>query len=144
MKQITSLAEIKQSLESREFTEHESDNIIKSIQTLTEEYNGWTNRETWAFMLHVDNTQSLQEEVKQFAKDGVANNLQAYAIGDMLKDWYEQCKYDVFAGEYQSSMNNSKGQAHPVVLMIQDVGSDWRIDWRACAQHLINAMKEGY
>jgi len=32
---------------------------------MCEEYNGWTNRETWATALHIDNDQSLQEEASE-------------------------------------------------------------------------------
>jgi hypothetical protein len=32
-----------------------------------EEYNGWTNYETWCVNLHIDNTQSSQEEWQQEA-----------------------------------------------------------------------------
>jgi hypothetical protein len=32
---------------------------------MCEEYNGWTNRETWGLALHIDNDQGLQEQASE-------------------------------------------------------------------------------
>ena len=32
---------------------------------MCEEYNGWTNRETWATALHINNDQGLYEAVQE-------------------------------------------------------------------------------
>src|SRR5690625_5741857 len=40
--------------------------------TNDETYNGYSNRETWAFMLHLDNDQGLYEMSRDWAREAIA------------------------------------------------------------------------
>ena len=62
------------------------------------EYEGWTNRETWAAMLHIDNDQVLLETAMSYAEgtleahpvDGEDKSEAIYCLADSLKYWIEE------------------------------------------------------
>jgi len=103
-----------------------------------ERYNGWTNRETWAFMLHIGNDEALYQEVygraEQLIEEAEATKYltaQEEAerqIEDMLRDWYD--------GVQDNTFKNRDGRGN-VPLMVQDVGSEWRINYRECAKNIM-------
>ena len=62
-------------------------------------YNGWTNYETWAVALWIDNDQGTQEQALEMAREYAAelwiNKLTgrdqtAYQFGKALQDWVEE------------------------------------------------------
>ena len=48
-----------------------------------EQYNGWTNYETWLMALNINNDQCMQESVLEFAECSTNN-------AHDLKDWIEE------------------------------------------------------
>lgn len=80
-----------------------------------EECNGWANRETWAFVLHCENTIGAE-----FFISGCIE------IDDDSTDW--QVGSDVI--ELVQSMWDDDRANDWVSLMRDDVGSVWRIDER--------------
>ena len=48
-----------------------------------QEYNGWTNYETWLMALNIDNDEGLQHAVLEFV------TLNSRVNADSLKDWIE-------------------------------------------------------
>jgi len=103
-----------------------------------ERYNGWTNHETWAFMLHIGNDEALYQEVygraEQLIEEAEATKYltaQEEAerqIEDMLRDWYD--------GVQDNTFKKRDGRGN-VPLMVQDVGSEWRINYRECAKNIM-------
>lgn len=96
-----------------------------------ERYNGWTNRETWAWALHVDNDEGLQY-------DALLHLSRAYSVhyegdaeclgvlrfcGEALREWWEEL-LEHFAQEQMLGI---------AWRMVKDIGSDWRIDWTEIA-----------
>lgn len=67
----------------------------------SEEYNGWTNRETWACALHLSNTEWLYGLALAYARQD--------EWGGALAEW----------------------------VMVGDVGSLWRVDWKAVRDGLV-------
>ena len=57
--------------------------IAEATQTLTAEYNGWTNRETWVVNLWFTNDECYYEElrsiIKNFDSDEQAEEIEQYA-----------------------------------------------------------------
>ena len=88
---------------------------------MSEEYNGWANRETWAFVLHCDNT--------------IGTEFLLESLGDLTSDIVHATESDDYAmGREVVNMVESMWDEFPsaewVRLMRDDVGSVWRIDLR--------------
>jgi hypothetical protein len=93
---------------------------------MCEEYNGWSNRETWATKLHLDNDQSLNEYAWEFAR---AYD-QAYELGQVIKNWIEE---DLLILE---NIAGNRG----LWLMLTDIGSLYRVNWREIAQAYLDEI----
>lgn len=89
-----------------------------------ERYNGWANRETWAFNLHWNNDPGLYRETLAVAETTVEDNPEITDSGlgefvvtywqDMCFDWGEQ-----MGGELPEGL----------AMFRDEVGSWWRIDY---------------
>ncbi|MFF4777609.1 hypothetical protein ACFY05_32690 [Microtetraspora fusca] len=79
-----------------------------------ETYQGWCNRETWALHLWLTNEEALYHESRARAADGES----------ALRDWVEN---DLWPELHQT---------HDGLVMLKDVGSLWRVDWRELAAAL--------
>ena len=103
------------------------------LSTKCEEYNGWSNRETWAVNLHLSN----KREWYQGAIDAVAAQLRIAAdtssvyMGDVLREYWDT---DIF-GDPDLELERE-------VMVLRDVGSEWRVDWTEIAEHWIADVKE--
>lgn len=96
-----------------------------------ERYQGWTNRETWALMLHVSNDQGLYHEFRDIVRpDGDAEQ---WALEGAVKDLAES--YFTPDGYYEMTgdviQNGSTWQA------MQEIGSLWRVDWAEATAALL-------
>lgn len=99
-----------------------------------EKYNGWSNRETWALALHVDNTEAWQqmrygwaEEAKRLAEKDEILNEPRYHLASMLKSWAEEVYERVFF-DPAASVKDER-------MMVNDVGSLWRVDFDEIARN---------
>lgn len=102
-----------------------------------EEYNGWSNRETWATMLHIDNDQALYEIASDYTREEIEGHdegeeINPYYLGETLKGWIED---DLLTLE---NISGNQG----LWLMLTDIGSLYRVNWREIAQNLIDQAKE--
>lgn len=111
-------------------------------------YNGWSNRETWAVALHIDNNQwshnykntlvarvikEASHKTSKRRKDKEVwtdDEYKRFQLADDVKDWVEDLFYKHFQREFVS-------EAKDVSLMIQDVGSLWRVDWQELADNYL-------
>lgn len=95
-----------------------------------ETYNGWANRETWAFNLHWQNDQGLYNETLEQAGGFVQRkSIASHAaeapsdrdLGEYVVDYWEHVA-DEYEDEYGTRM--------PEVLRMffREVGSFWRVD----------------
>ena len=96
---------------------------------MCETFNGWTNRETWATKLHLDNDQWLNECAYEYVREEIAGHdkgeeINAYHLGQTLKNWIEE---DLLTLE---NIAGNRG----LWLMLSDIGSLYRVDWREIAQ----------
>lgn len=87
---------------------------------IDETYNGWTNRETWAAALWINNDQGMQE----FAYEIVRTD----PYGDGIKDWIEELQAEATEGGIEQ---------REVRLMLNDIGSLWRVNWSEIRDSLI-------
>lgn len=104
---------------------------------MSDEYNGWCNRETWAVALHLSNDPDLYDIARRIVKEederqaewltdhGFPNNNLGGFAADRMEEWVstmvQECLFD----------HVTHGDLIP--NMIQDVGSFWRVDWYAVA-----------
>lgn len=83
-------------------------------------YNGWTNRETWAVFVHLTNSRWLMERAAEALKDQPALDPD-WVLKDHVEGWWYTIK-------------RGKGEHHELYSMaLEDIGSLWRVDWKAVA-----------
>ena len=103
---------------------------------MCDEYNGWTNRETWAVALYTDSEQFVQEAVNAMAVATYEEHGEdkASALVELEQDieaLWDEAFSDIENMDY-SSLN-----------MLKDIGSLYRVNWREIAEsYLYEAIKE--
>jgi predicted RNA-binding protein with EMAP domain len=85
----------------------------------TQEYQGWSNRETWATALHIDNDEGLLNPILEVAK-----------VHHSINDLADEIK--AFIGEVLEWDNVSTNRN--AYLMLIDIGSLYRVNWREIAE----------
>jgi hypothetical protein len=116
-----------------------------------ETYNGWTNRETWAVSLHLNNDEGLYDETARileasFLEDVDKSTREGWIRGvmsavDSLSEWVEEILSFSYWEEQGAPMPRG------LQLMKDDVGSLYRVNWREIVEgeleEEIQATKEG-
>lgn len=116
---------------------------------MSEEYNGWPNRETWALGLHLDNDHGLHLERQALVAAAVVDHA-AWAdehghmavpsaagfVGRAVQEWVE--------GMFERVFYPAEGEvvSEVVRLMAADVGSLWRVEWWCLAEHWVAEHRE--
>lgn len=97
-----------------------------------EDYNGHSNRETWACCLWLSNDYGLYQEVIE-ARDKLANRFDGRELIHFLADWIKDyVEYDLKEFSEQSEKDSTIRQ------MFAEIGSLWRIDWEEIAEGFID------
>jgi len=105
---------------------------------MCEDYNGWTNRETWATALHINNDQSLQETAEEYAiearyshdEDSTCNIIGCLA--ESIEQWITE---DLL------TLENIAGN-QGLFSMLTNIGSLYRVNWREIAESFLDVVKE--
>jgi hypothetical protein len=109
------------------------------MTTTIETYNGWTNRETWATALHINNDQWLQETAEDYARtswqeheeDGEGQYACASdCLADSLENWLTE---DLL------TLENIAGN-QGLFSMLTDIGSLYRVNWQELAESFIEEL----
>ena len=106
---------------------------------MTEEYNGWKNRETWATSLWIENDEGLQEEALEMTRNAIREDkLNATRIlADNLKEWLETLlDFRAYRAEYGTEMSDG------LQTMRDDIGSLYRVDWWEIAEAFLSHILE--
>lgn len=98
------------------------------MTTNDETYNGWTNRETWAFMLYVNNDEGLSDDATGVVYDAVADPA---CRADALQDWATV----MFTRRGYTSDSDAKWP-DSLADIAAEIGSLWRINWAECVTAL--------
>lgn len=107
-------------------------------------YNGWTNHETWAVALHIDNDEGLYHYRSEMAaivierakagKDPSAiwsdRDAARFWMADRLKDWVETLAEQVYFPEHEPTK--------ALLGMFNDIGSVWRVNWQEIADNWLS------
>jgi hypothetical protein len=108
------------------------------------EYNGWTNRETWATALWIDNTEGLYNEaqamareyIKQRDENSIAHESWLFAqYADGLENWVSELL------DMEEVLSAEPAQRKELILMSSDIGSLYRVNWREIAESYISEIK---
>ena len=93
---------------------------------MCKEYNGWSNRETWATKLWLDNDRGLYEQVREMA----SQHDTVLGLADGIEELFDELWGD------------GTELAHDTYTMFRDIGSIYRVDWHEIAQSIM-AEKAG-
>jgi hypothetical protein len=106
---------------------------------MTTEYNGWTNRETWATMLHINNDQYMQETAEDYAKTALEEHPESGAVHcleETLEEWITNLlDFRAYREEYGSEMSDG------LQSMRDDIGSLYRVNWREISESLLSDIE---
>lgn len=67
---------------------------------MSEEYNGYTNYETWLLCLNVDNDQGLYESINDLVNEN-SNINETYQLGDLIREYIEEIAWIDDIGIYK-------------------------------------------
>ena len=95
-------------------------------EKVTEEYNGWTNRETWATALHIDNDRGLYDWARECA---IAHDSETQ-FEEELREFIGQVL------DYENVQQNFSAY-----IMLTDIGSLYRVNWGEVAHSIWSEVK---
>jgi hypothetical protein len=96
---------------------------------MCEEYNGWTNRETWATALHINNDEGLYRTVQDWAVSNTEEQESESEAVTVLAESIEDFVTELLETDWDG-----------VKSMRYDIGSLWRVNWREISQSFISEM----
>ena len=101
-----------------------------------QDYNGWSNRETWATALWINNDQALYEIAQDYTKQELEGHdsgeeINPYYLGETIRNWIEE---DLL------TLENIAGNKE-LFAMLTDIGSLYRVNWREIADSFLSEMK---
>ena len=91
-----------------------------------ETYNGWTNRETWAVNVWVDElglTEARDEMVRQFSEDTTSAEIE-----NETREWFEAQL------DSMHELSEASDDYDNLIRALSDIGSLWRVDWLQLGQ----------
>lgn len=111
---------------------------------MSDEYNGWTNRETWAVALHIDNDEGLHDHRNSLCQTasvyGDPDNehgrvvpiekARVHLLARELQDWIESL--------FESLYFPGGGHGVGLLPMFHDIGSLWRVNWDEIASNWLS------
>jgi len=112
--------------------------------TNDETYNGYSNRETWAFMLHLDNDQGLYEMSRDWAREAIAewreygNDDESGGYADRVIGERVVWQAIELWADHEDDLATRGGYStgDPIVMWQREVGSVWRVDERAVGESI--------
>ena len=98
---------------------------------MCQEYNGWTNRETWAVALHINNDEGLYNQVEELAGEYVTRR-------DNTSIAHESWLFSQYCDELENFIDNLFDENwENLKAMRNDIGSLYRVNWREIAESFI-------
>ncbi len=100
---------------------------------MDKEYNGFTNRETWTFKLHIDNNRGDYEHWEKQTKEALKKEFPKVWLSDQLKKWFEDIFY--------YTLDNATKSNDDARLFVEDVGNGDNVDWFDISEKMIKDAK---
>ncbi len=91
---------------------------------MSEEYSGWSNRETWCQALWIDNDEGLYSERVELCDQAHSSGDNNYELADTLKAWWDSLVDMMADTDYHNEWH----------MMLADIGSAWRVNWEEIAE----------
>lgn len=88
---------------------------------MCKEYNGWTNRETWATNLWIDNEFGLYQRVQELTKESETIHELSDNIKELVEEFFDM--ENLFANR-------------ELLVMMSDIGSLYRVNWAEIARNI--------
>lgn len=107
-------------------------------------YNGWTNRETWAVALHINNDQGWQEsvlaELREYVSREAVVTPASWEAGDIIRENVEETLMNIEPrrGAHGVWYAVAEGQW----LALNDIGSLWRVNWTELGASFLSDLDE--
>ena len=94
---------------------------------MCQEYNGWTNRETWATALWIDNERGLYDLIQEKIDEAMGS---VRELADMIEATLDEIFFTSFDEMTQEGLN-----------MLRDIGSLYRVNWYEIAEAKLSELK---
>jgi hypothetical protein len=98
---------------------------------MCEQYEGWTNRETWACALWINNDQGLYEQVRELAQ---------HAVKDCDSDPL-MCLEESLQNLVVELLEEEPLLSPELRSMRNDIGSIWRVNFREVSNSFIQEVE---
>jgi hypothetical protein len=98
-------------------------------------YNGWTNRATWAWQLHMTNDQGLHDETRMQVLAALIDEGEHYQEYGWCRPASEVVVKALKNGFWYWSDMHGDGQFPWMASILKDVGDPFDIDWDDIAPH---------
>jgi hypothetical protein len=99
------------------------------------EYNGWTNRETWALNLWLTNDQGLCEMTRERVAEALKNATVPEGIRvDELRDVHAGEAIKALTGDLFDPEEQLMSPEN-IIIILSDVGSLYRVNWDEIGEH---------
>ena len=99
---------------------------------MCEEYNGWTNRETWAVALWLNNDGGLYDMSQDYAKSALEEHPESGAV---------YCLEESLENLFDEAFSDLDEMTQTGLTMMRDIGSLYRVNWREIAGNIISELK---
>lgn len=99
---------------------------------MCEEYNGWTNRETWATNLWIDNERGIYEMVQDMAKTSLEEHQEGGA---------DSCLAESIESLFDEAFEDIENMTNEGLNMLKDIGSLYRVNWQEIAGLIISELE---
>lgn len=110
------------------------------------EYNGWTNRETWALNLWLSNDQGLYEMTRERVGEAVSEYTAGYEQGDgmNLSDILPRIAGEAVKSLTEELLDPERQLMTPenIITILQDVGSLYRVNWDEIGASFLDSIEE--
>jgi hypothetical protein len=106
-------------------------------------YEGWSNRETWATVLHIDNDEGLHDQRNDLCCESLkvgpntvltSKQNARYSLARDVENWVKDMSHDVYFSE------TPPNQA--LLGMFHEIGSLWRVNWDEIASTWLEDFDE--
>ena len=103
-------------------------------------YNGWTNRDTWALNLHMENNEGnyefFQAEAKDIIRKAETTEDAIFIFADRIEEWYNEIRDNVLCSVSEREYEPTE----EAINLIRDVSSDDDINFNEIAKGIIETI----